>query len=324
MQGFPLNAREVAAALGGEVTGRNSVSAPGPGHSRADRSLSIMIDPRAPGGFVVTSFAGDDPLECKDHVRGRLGLEEWRPTRKDDAAPIDFVNRMEERVRKSGDSATEPASNPDQGNDRLFPIATRMWDEATSIKDSLAETYLRTRGLWLPSVIIAGGQLRFHPSCTFKLGDGSRLNAPAMLALMTDAETGEPRAVHRTALSPEGGKLDDPRLGNPKKMLGRARGAVVRLCPNQGPALGIAEGIENAVAAVCGGLGAVWAAGMAANLQSLPVLAGIETLRILADVGAAGEKAASECGGRWVDAGRQVEALYPKTGDWNDMMKGVL
>lgn len=322
MQGFPLNAREVAAALGGDVTGRNSVSAPGPGHSRADRSLSILIDPRAPGGFVVTSFAGDDPLECKDHVRGRLGLEEWRPTRQDDVEPIDFIQRMEDRARKSGGSTKEPASNPDPDSDRLFPIAMRMWDEAISVKGSLAETYLNTRGLWLPSIVLAAGQLRFHPACAFKLKDGARLNAPAMLALMTDAETGEPRAVHRTALSPAGGKLDDPRLGNPKKMLGRARGAVVRLCPAPGPNLAIAEGIENALAAVCGGLGAVWAAGMAANLQSLPVLAGIDALRILADAGAAGEKAASECGGRWLEAGRQVEALYPKTGDWNDMMKG--
>lgn len=324
MQGFPLNAREVAAALGGDVTGRNSVSAPGPGHSRADRSLSIMIDPRAPGGFVVTSFAGDDPLECKDHVRERLGLEEWRPTRQDVAQPIDFIQRMEARARKSGGSATEPASNPDPGNDRLFPVAMRMWDEAINIKGSLAETYLNARGLWLPSVVVAAGQLRFHPSCAFKLKDGARLNAPAMLALMTDAETGEPRAVHRTALTLEGAKLDDPRLGNPKKMLGRARGAVVRLCPASGRSLAIAEGIENAVAAVCGGFGTVWAAGMAANLQSLPVLPGVDALQILADVGAAGEKAALECGVRWVEAGRQVEALYPKAGDWNDMMKGSL
>lgn len=320
MQGFPLNAREVAAALGGDVNGRNSVSAPGPGHSRDDRSLSIRIEPRAPGGFVVTSFAGDDALACKDYVRQRLGLEEWRPTRQVDVEPINFIERMEERARESSGAA----GNPDPNNDRLFPIAMRMWDEATSIKGSLAETYLNSRGLWLPPAVITGGQLRFHPSCAFKLKDGSRLNAPAMLALMTDAETGEPRAVHRTALTEEGAKLNDPRLGNPKKMLGRARGAVVRLCPSRGPTLGIAEGIENAVAAVCGGLGDVWVAGMAANLQSLPVLPGIDALQILADIGVAGEKAASECGRRWVEAGRQVEALYPKAGDWNDMMKGSL
>ena len=53
-----LDPRAVARALGGSVSGRNVV-APGPGHSRTDRSLSIKIDPAAPDGFIVHSFAGD-------------------------------------------------------------------------------------------------------------------------------------------------------------------------------------------------------------------------------------------------------------------------
>ena len=46
---------------------------PGPGHSRADRSLSIKINPSAPDGFIVHSFAGDSPTDCRDHVRAALG-----------------------------------------------------------------------------------------------------------------------------------------------------------------------------------------------------------------------------------------------------------
>jgi len=38
-----LDPRAFARALGGEATGRN-VLAPGPGHSQADRSLSVKID----------------------------------------------------------------------------------------------------------------------------------------------------------------------------------------------------------------------------------------------------------------------------------------
>jgi hypothetical protein len=73
-----MDARAIANALGGDVTGRNSCNVPGPGHSKADRSLSVTIDPRAPDGFVVNSFAsGDDPLACKDYVRERLGLGPW-------------------------------------------------------------------------------------------------------------------------------------------------------------------------------------------------------------------------------------------------------
>jgi AAA domain-containing protein/Toprim domain-containing protein len=68
---------EIARALGGEISGRQVV-APGPGHSREDRSLSITLSD-APPGYVVHSFAGDDPIECKDYVRQRLGQPAWQP-----------------------------------------------------------------------------------------------------------------------------------------------------------------------------------------------------------------------------------------------------
>jgi hypothetical protein len=70
-----------ARALGGEASG-NSVMAPGPGHSPHDRSLSVTLDANAPGGFLVHSFAGDDPIACKDHVRARLGLPAFQPQAK--------------------------------------------------------------------------------------------------------------------------------------------------------------------------------------------------------------------------------------------------
>src|ERR1700694_1072106 len=85
------SAQPVAAALGGEVSGRE-VLAPGPNHSPKDRSLSIKLDPAAPDGFVVHSFAGDDPLQCKDHVRSKLGIT-WTPKPKTDS-----IARMNGRV----------------------------------------------------------------------------------------------------------------------------------------------------------------------------------------------------------------------------------
>jgi hypothetical protein len=69
---------EIAAALGGEVAARQ-VLAPGPGHSPWDRSLSVKPDKDAPEGFIVHSFAGDDPLLCRDHVRKLLGLPAFEP-----------------------------------------------------------------------------------------------------------------------------------------------------------------------------------------------------------------------------------------------------
>jgi hypothetical protein len=67
-----------AAALGGDVSG-HGVLCPGPGHSRQDRSLSVMPSATAPDGFIVHSFSGDDPIACKDYVRARLGQPEFKP-----------------------------------------------------------------------------------------------------------------------------------------------------------------------------------------------------------------------------------------------------
>jgi hypothetical protein len=65
--------REIARALGGEVVGA-SVLAPGPGHSRGDRSLSVTLSGSAPNGFLVHSYAGDDWRDCRDHVAACLGI----------------------------------------------------------------------------------------------------------------------------------------------------------------------------------------------------------------------------------------------------------
>jgi putative DNA primase/helicase len=71
------NLQSLARALGGEVSG-SQVCAPGPGHSAKDRSLSIKLDPSAPDGFVVHSYAGDDPIACKDYVRSKAGIEPFK------------------------------------------------------------------------------------------------------------------------------------------------------------------------------------------------------------------------------------------------------
>ena len=73
-----MTLQNLAKALGGEING-GQVLAPGPGHSAADRSLSIKLDKDAPDGFVVHSFAGDHPIECKDYVREKVRLEPFRP-----------------------------------------------------------------------------------------------------------------------------------------------------------------------------------------------------------------------------------------------------
>ena len=73
--------QEIARIMGGEVQGKQIV-APGPNHRPIDRSLSIKLDADAPDGFLVHSHAGDDPIECKDYVRSKLGLDAFKPNGK--------------------------------------------------------------------------------------------------------------------------------------------------------------------------------------------------------------------------------------------------
>ena len=202
--------------------------------------------------------------------------------------------------------------------------ATATWHECQPAGGTAVAAYLRARGIGLPAAVERGGHLRFHAACPFKGQDGSTLRLPAMVALMTDPITGEPRAIHRTALKAEGsGKSDHPQLGDAKKMLGAAKGAVVRLSPDEDVsiALGLSEGIENGLAAICAGAGyPTWAACSADSMSCFPVLPGIETLAIFADTGEAGERAAEAAGERWAAAGREAFAQYPRTGDWNNAL----
>ncbi len=77
-----------------------------------------------------------------------------------------------------------------------------------------------------------------------------------MIAVMRDIVTNEPRAIHRTALKPDGiGKAEMADRGSPKRMLGPAAGCAVKLSDDAEVTygLGVAEGIENGLAALCSG-----------------------------------------------------------------------
>lgn len=101
-----ISPQQLAQALGGEVSG-SQILAPGPGHSPKDRSLSIRLDDTAPDGMVVHSFAGDDPLACKDYVRDRAGLAKWEPQKATSAN--NSIARMQDRISSQVATKTPPA-----------------------------------------------------------------------------------------------------------------------------------------------------------------------------------------------------------------------
>lgn len=287
-----MDARALARELGGDATGPHSALVPGPGHSPRDRSLSVRITADAPDGFIVHSFAGDCPFECRDYIRDALGLPAFgslRPVR---------------RHRKP------PQARPADDTGGRQDAAKAIWQQTVEITGTTAERYLRGRGLTLD--LEECSDLRFHGALRLE-GEAT----PAMVALMRDAITNEPCGIHRTFLTRDGKKLD-------RRMLGRARGAVVKLSANEDvtTGLGLAEGIETALSVLQAGWAPVWACLSAGTIEAFPVLSGIEALTVFADhdENGRGDEAARACCVRWIEAGREALAVTPIIyGDWNDV-----
>jgi putative DNA primase/helicase len=152
-----IDVRGLARALGGEVVGRDTVLCPGPGHGPGDRSLTVRLKPHAPDGFVVHSFAGDEWRECRDFVRARLGLPQWRPG--------DGLNRHVSFSRltafdRAAVDAEATSRVPTENDAARTAHAKSIWDKADDPRGTLAERYLKSRALDLPNEL-CGNVLRF-------------------------------------------------------------------------------------------------------------------------------------------------------------------
>ena len=180
-----------------------------------------------------------------------------------------------------------------------------------------ARSYLERRHCVIPP---EGGDLLCHPNLRhFPSG----YTGPALVAIVTDALTGEPISLHRTWVKPDGSKADvDP----PRMLLGghRKQGGVIRLWSDDylTHGLAIAEGIETALS-LAHAYQPVWAAIDAGNLGALPALPGIETLLIARDNDPAGIRGAAECMRRWAIAGREVLLTTQAQNDMNDVLMEV-
>jgi putative DNA primase/helicase len=302
-----IDLRTIARALGGNVAGRNSVVAPGLGHSPHDRSLSVRLDPSAPDGFIVNSFAGDDWSLCRDYVRERLGIPEWQPgDGQDRRVP---PPRLREHDRMAVDHEANDRTRTEEDLERIAR-ATKLWNEGRDPQHTVVEDYLRSRMLELPPEL-AGQVLRFHPRCPWRdENTGTTDRIPALLAAFRSIDDDQITAVHRI-------RLDQPKRW-PKaerRMLGIVHRAAVKLDPINGKTLCIGEGIETSMAARQMGLTPTWALGSVGAISFFPVIAGVKTLTILGETGNASKEAQRLCARRWRHAFRHVQVAVPEIGD---------
>jgi putative DNA primase/helicase len=225
-----------------------------------------------------------------------------------------FIGHAQTERHCSGASAqcyVDPNDRVSAGNKRR---ALELWNEGFPITETVAARYLVKRGVDEPAM--GSEALRFHPSCPF----GERERHPCLLALLRDIRTNEPRAIHRTALTPAGDKIG-------RMVLGPKVGAAVKLSPDDTVTMGltIGEGIETTLSGMQFGWQPAWSVVDAAGIAKFPVLSGIEALTILVDndESGTGQRRAIECSNRWTKAGREVLRVLPRRcgDDLNDIVR---
>jgi hypothetical protein len=214
-------------------------------------------------------------------------------------------------------------------NDDWLAKHKRIWDEARSIVDTIAERYMQHRGL---PFVGHEHALRFHHACPVKIGDKLE-RRPALVGKLVDIRTNAFCAIQRAFLKRDGsGKADDI-PGGARRMLGRAEGAVCKLSADEEvtTVFGIGEGIETTLSLPllpeCHGV-PVWACMSASNIENLPPLPGIEVLWIAVDKeeSGVGERAAYQCAERWDAADKEVHFIFVKDRtqkkcDLNDLVR---
>ncbi len=285
-------AETIAKALGGRKAGSGWI-ARCPAHD--DRNPSLSLSTGNDGKVLLRCHAGCDQVQVIDALRAR-GL--WdQPCR----------HSIRRRPFKAHQQEDTP---PDRSDSDRMGYALRIWRATVPASNTLAESYLQSRGLRLPSA----SALRFHGGLKHPSGG----TWPVMVALVSRGSDDAPLAIHRTFLARDGfGKAPvDPQ----KLMLGPCRGGVVRLAAHS-DLLMVGEGIETCLAATQVTKNPAWAALSTSGLKALDLPGDVREVIVLADGDDPGEAAARDCALRWQREGRRVRIARPPRGqDFNDML----
>jgi putative DNA primase/helicase len=283
----------IVRVLGGDLyeRGRRAV-VPGPGHSRADRSVSLLL---VGDRVVVHSFAGDD----------------WRQVLKD----LRTRGLVDVRGRLAGNgSATLEASAPSRPE--RIAVALTLWETARPIDGALSALHLQRRGVGRT----APDALRHHPAVPAAVYAGRGLRRPALLAAVRD-HSGDLCAVELTYLAPDGAAAS---ITLPRKTVGCApAGCAVRLDP-PGETLLVGEGVFSCLSA-SEALGLpVWALRSVGSFGRWAPPAGVRRVVIAADRGRVGEAAALALARRLRGMGLAAFVRWPPAGfaDWNEAAPG--
>lgn len=196
--------------------------------------------------------------------------------------------------------------------------ASRLFAASLPVAGTLAETYLRARGITRP---VSSSALRFHPKCWHRdEGQTRSTPRPALIAAVTDG-AGRCQGAHRTWLAPDG--QDKAQVAVQRRAMGHLLTHAVRLTPAS-DILVLGEGLETllSIREAAPGL-PVWAALSAGHLGAVDLPQGLERLYIALDRDPAGQRAAERLTARAKDLGITPHVLEPRLGDFNDDLRAL-
>jgi Toprim domain len=256
-----------------------------------------------------TDAATTEHGDLLDVIRGSCGLVDFRDVA-DEARRFLSLPRPEPEPEWNRQQSSAPTGSPES--------ARRLFAMSRSIAGTVAETYLRNRGI---TALHGTANLRFHPRCYYRPYDDAPTQTwPAMIAAVTDFD-GKITGAHRTWLDPSG--EDKAPIDTPRRAMGHLLGNAVRFDMAQ-DVMAAGEGIETVLSLRCvmpdmPMVAALSAAHMAAIL--FPVT--LRRLYIVRDNDAAGDGAAAALIDRAKALGIEAITLSPTLEDFNEDLRGL-
>lgn len=238
-----------------------------------------------------------------DIIRESCGLGEFR----DVLAEARHFLRLPRQDRPPPTPATPAAQAAPHAAQRLF-AASRP------VRGTLAEIYLRARGIVLSPADQRA--LRFHPRCFYRLDEAApKRTCPAMIACVTDAASAV-TGVHRTWLRSPSGASAQPAVMD-RRALGVLLGQGVRF-GEAGEIAAAGEGIETTLSLRCALPTLPLIATLsAAHLGALLFWPGLRRLYVARDDDDAGDRAFARLAERGADAGVEIIGLRSERDDFN-------
>jgi hypothetical protein len=284
-EGLARRAREIVQSLGGDWR-RSKGMCRCPAHDDRTPSLSVTLGRHA---ILLHCFAG-----CPNK------------------AVIEALARHGVSARDLFDGSGEPLPQPTPDDSGSWN-ARRLWRTAEVLKGSLGERYLAGRAITCYSP-----DLRFHSRTPLGPRAVVRFLPALLAAVRTDVGI---IAVHRTFLDPATGGI--ARFSRPKRTLGGLGHGAVRLAMPGDGRLGLAEGIETALAAMQLSGMPCWATLGNGRFGLVTIPESVRELHLFLDNDAGGDLA--ELRGREAHArdGRRIVARRPsaRNEDWNDVLR---